>query len=128
MIGNVSSLIKCKEKLEAEYGSVVGHGKCSPCFAFWSATYLEVLEACVSLPEPKVKIPNKSYNPSNYADAKEYPCPSCGVERSLEARERVSELWVLSGHLPAPKHVQCSLRYAAVLHCSCAQVSWYRYT
>lgn len=65
-----------------------------------------MLEARVSLPEPEVKISNKSHNSSNQADAKEYSCPGTGVESSLEARERVSELWVGTGHLPAPEHTR----------------------
>lgn len=76
-----------------EFGRCGGFGEVlPPCFAFPSATYLEVLEACVSLPEPEVRISNKSHNSSNQADAKEYSCSSTGMERSLEARERVSEL------------------------------------
>lgn len=72
-----------------------------------SAAYLEVLETCVSLPEPEVRISNKSHNSCNQADAEDYSCSGTGVERSLEARERVSELRVGTGHLPAPEHTQC---------------------
>lgn len=91
-----------------EFGRCGGSGEVlPPCFAFLPATYLEVLEACVSLPEPEVRIPDKSHDSSNQADAKEYSCPGTGVARTLEARKNVSELWVGAGHLPAPEHMQC---------------------
>lgn len=66
-----------------------------------------MLEAHVSLPEPEVKISDKSHNSSNQADAKEYSCPGTGMERSLEARGNVSELQMGTGHFPAPEHTQC---------------------
>lgn len=88
-------------------GGVVGLGKCCPPpFVFLAAAYLEVLEARVFLPEPEVKISYKSHNSSNEADAKEYSCPGTGMNRSLEARERVSELRVGTGHLPPPEDTQ----------------------
>lgn len=62
VIRNVSSLTKCMEKLKVvDLGSAV----VSPCFMFPPATYLEVLEAYVFLPEPEVRISNKSHNSSD---------------------------------------------------------------
>lgn len=88
-IENVSKL----NKMQGETGGcefvmcVMGLGKCLPPFSCLSATYLEVLEACVSLPKPEVRIPNQPHDSCNQADAKEYSCSSTGVERNLEMRE-----------------------------------------
>jgi len=88
-----------------------------------SAAYLEVLEASVSLPEPEVKITDKSHNSSNQADAEEYSCPGAGVERSLEARERVSKV---QGAPRSPSHTRAHA-VSLVLNCSGPRVSRYMF-
>lgn len=61
---NVSSLIKCMDKLEVMNlrSAVVPP---LPSFVFPPAAYLEVLEADVFFPEPEVRISNQSHNSSN---------------------------------------------------------------
>lgn len=85
VIWNVSSLIKCKDQLEpVRSGKHSGSGKCRLLALRSSASYLEVLEACVFLPESEVRVSDEGHNSNNQADAKEYPCPCTSVEMSLE--------------------------------------------
>lgn len=83
----------------------------APCFALLSASYLEVLEACVFPSESEVRVSNKGHDSNNQTYAKEDPCSGSGMERNLEARK---EGELCGGHLPAPSTCSISLSYTLV--------------